>query len=618
MIFCSVEVTFLQTTVTASQVTQPDSGFSTSTLSRAHKAIHYERQNQVVLRHVFDLTPFLEKVGTWVGQAPSSRPGDVFTLRLVFSLPSRWKIKHDARNADLSSIKKYEAAQAGLMHARSLMDTLVDEHYVLNRVQFQTGLQIGPSWREGDTVKTCATLEFPCSAGHIASDAVVFAVKVLFSAEELNHMEAVTISLYFNDSILGTENLPVIIHSPPLDTARIFYSAPQIQDILYDSISGRNVLFTLKTSQGSMRKGMMVRTTSGWKTMAITCKKDLYKSVVEHEVTEFIPAVNRADEDYPSVITIETDLGILMDAVLGKRKSWILNTYVTEKILTILERYNLHYMVKFSGNKGWRVQIPVELKAPFNTYQDVVKTLVTRDLDALPTDEQVNAAMASILQREEVRSYKDPFFVARRFVDLVGARVMFYELKDIGTVLTLEDVKRLRLHVSPMKREDYLLKSLDVYETRQGPVKVEIPQILSINPYSRSRRQFKLLIDHSSNKKEGKLRSVFSLHSRRGLVSLPALLDFRDRARRFDTRMWDYDFVCAWAKAERVYRKVSEGRLDLSESGRRWNINGRSGFERFLKDNSGFLMYLLQNGGEALELLTTPAALWVNAHLGIP
>ncbi|MBU7028416.1 MAG: hypothetical protein HXS48_15900, partial [Theionarchaea archaeon] len=90
--------------------------------------------------------------------------------------------------------------------------------------------------------------------------------------------------------------------------------------------------------------------------------------------------------------------------------------------------------------------------------------------------------------------------------------------------LTLNDLKRLCLRVSPVRREDFLKKGSDIYESVHGPVKVEIPQILSINPYSKFRRQFKLLIDHSSNKKEGKLRSVFSLHSKSGLVSVPAVL----------------------------------------------------------------------------------------------
>jgi hypothetical protein len=592
---------------------QPDSGTTKRTSSRAYKAIHYERQSQLPLKHVFDLTPFLENVGIWVQKAPSYRPDDIFTLRLVFSLPDRRKTRHDIESFDLGSIKEYEAAQTGLLYARSLIDILVDERYIFHGYAFRTGLQLGPSWKEEDAMKTCASLEFPCSSGRITPDVLVFAVRILFSTEELNYMQAVTIGLYFNDCILGAEELPTTVHSPPVDAAKIFYSAPEIQDILINTISGRNVLFTLKTSQGSMRQGMMVKTLSGWQNVVITCREDLYRSVVEHEITEFIPAVNRADEDYPSIITIETDPGSMMEAALGKRKSWIVNTYITEKILAILERYNLYYLVKFSGNKGWHIQLPVELEAPFDVYQEVVEAIVNKDINALPTEEQINAVMANILQLEDVKSYKDPFFVARRFVDLVGARVMFYELKDISTVLTLHDLKTLLLRTAPMRREDYLLKNLDIYETPRGPVKVEVPQLLSINPYSRFRRQFKLLIDHSSNKKEGKLRSVFSLHSKTGLVSLPALLDSHDGT-RFDPRMWDYDFVRAWARAERVYHKVHTDTHFL-ESVQPMKVNEGPKFEQFLKDNRGLLLYLLQNGGEALELLTTPAALWVNAHL---
>jgi DNA primase len=609
------EVTSLQSTVEAvSLVTcQPDPDTRKHTSSRAYKAIHYERQSQLPLKHVFDLTPVLESVRTWVHEAPSHRPDDIVTLRLVFSLPDRRKTKNETQSFDLGSMKEYEAAQTGLLYARSLIDILVDDQYTFHGYAFKTGLQLGPSWREEDTTKTCAVLEFPCSSGRITPDVLAFAVRILFSTEEINYMQAGTIGLYFNDCILGAEELPTTVHPPPVDAATTFYSVPQVQDILLNAISGRNVLFTLKTSRGSMRQGMMVKTLSGWQNVVITSGEDLFRSVVDHGITEFIPAVNRAEEDYPSIITIETDPGSMMEVVLGKKKSWILNTYITEKILAILERYNLYYSVKFSGNKGWHIQLPVELETPFNVYQEVVEAIVNKDVDALPTEEQINAAMANILQLEDVKSYKDPFFVARRFVDLVGARVMFYELKDIHTVLTLHDLKTLLLRTAPMRREDYLLKNLDIYETPRGPVKVEVPQLLSINPYSRFRRQFKLLIDHSSNKKEGKLRSVFSLHSKTGLVSLPALLNSHDKT-RFDPRMWDYDFVRVWARAERVYNKVLTD-TRLVESVHPMNVNEESKFEQFLKDNRGLLIYLLQNGGEALELLTTPSALWVNAHL---
>jgi hypothetical protein len=615
MISYHQEVTSLQSTAEAvTMVTcQPDSSTRKRTSSRAYKAIHYERQSQLHLDHVFDLTPVLEDVGAWVQEAPSHRPDDTFTLRFVFSLPDRRKTKHDIQSFDLGSIKEYEAAQTGLLYARSLIDILVDAQYTFHGYTFKTGLQLGPSWREEDTTKTCAVLEFPCSSGRITPDVLEFAVRILFSTEELNHMKAVTIGLYFNDCILGAEEVPTTVHPPPVATAKALYSVPQVQDILLNAISGRNVLFTLKTSQGSMRQGMMVKTLSGWQNVVITCREDLYRSVVDHGITEFIPAVNRADEDYPSIITIETDPGSMMEAVLGKRKSWILNTYITEKILSILERYNLYYLVKFSGNKGWHIQLPVELETPFDVYQDVVEAIVNKNVDTLPSEEQINAVMANILQLEDVKSYKDPFFVARRFVDLVGARVMFYELKDIHTVLTLHELKTLLLRIAPMRREDYLLKNLDICETSRGPVKVEVPQLLSLNPYSRFRRQFKLLIDHSSNKKEGKLRSVFSLHSKTGLVSLPALLNPHDRT-QFDPRMWDYDFVRAWARAERVYNKALTD-TRLVESVQPMSGNEESRFEQFLKDNRGLLIYLLQNGGEALELLTTPAALWVNAHL---
>jgi len=128
-----------------------------------------------------------------------------------------------------------------------------------------------------------------------------------------------------------------------------------------------------------------------------------------------------------------------------------------------------------------------------------------------------------------------------------------------------------------------------------------------------------LLIDHSSNKKEGKLRSVFSLHSKSGLVSVPAVLYTDKKFTRFDKRMWDYDSVCRLANPEKVYNQlegISPREYPLLELARKWDMNyNLTGFEKFLNDHKGLLVYLLQNGGEALELLNTHTARWVNANL---
>jgi DNA primase len=419
--------------------------------------------------------------------------------------------------------------------------------------------------------------------------------------------------------VLGSIKVTTHTAVNPLAFAETFYSHPSIQDILYTKTKNRNILYVFKNEDGTIRSGMSVKTMTGWNPVEIHEKNHIATAVKHCGVVEFIPAVNRINQEYPSIITIETDPGDMVTTVLG-RKSWIFNTYITEEIMNVLDRYNINYTVKFSGNKGWHIQIPVELREPFTMYQTVVEAIVNKDICSLPDDIQIPAMKVNLMQLEEVRSYKDPFFVARRFVDLVGAAVMFYQLRDIQRVLQFNDLKKLMVRMHPVSREDFLKRHTDLYETNRGPVKVDIPQVLSINPYSKFRRQFKLLIDHSSNKREGKLRSVFSLHSKTGLVSIPALLHTKKGITQFDERMWDYDFLCSRAQPEYVNNQLEgvapENGYPLLDLAQKWEINyDVTGFEQFLDDHKGLLIYLLQNGGEALELLDTPTALWVNNNL---
>lgn len=524
---------------------------------------------------------------------------------------------------DLVSAKEYEAAHQGLMYARSMVDIFADELYKYKGYTFSRGLQIGPSWIDNGKVKTCAVLTMTAPsqmhADLTTSDVLTFVTRVIFSHEELNHMQAVTAKVYCNGELLGFMGIePENTSYEHVESAQKYYSSETIQKILYTNVENRNVLYAFKTEKG-IRLGMMVKTEDIWNPVEIQEIDDIYRSVHNVDVVEFIPAVNRKDQDYPSMITIETDPGDMLLHVLGRRKTWVFSTYVTEKILNILDQYHIHYNVKFSGNKGWHIIIPVELHEPLHTYQNVVEAIVNKELGNLPDEEKVPAMMANLMQLEDVKSYKDPFFVARRFVDLIGAHIMFYELTDIHTVLTLTDLRRLCLRVSPVRREDFLRKGSDLYDTVHGPVKVEIPQVLSINPYSKFRRQFKLLIDHSSNKKEGKLRSVLSLHSGSGLVSIPAGLYKDNGLTKIDRRMWDYDFIRDLANPERVYDLIEgepDDRYPLLDLVKKWEVNHDvNGFEQFLSDHKGLLIYLLQNGGEALELLDTHTARWVNASL---
>ncbi len=591
----------------------PRNKIPTTSRKSSYKAIHYERQTQLKLRHLFNLHQFYKSLPHWCSTVNPSVPG-FFVLKFEFVFPRRRKIKRHSLVFDLTSTKEFEASQAGLMYARSLFDIFVDEYYTCNDHTFTAGLQIGPSWIDRGKTRTCAVLALPSTQE--ISDMLTFATRAIFSSEELHHMEAITGSLSHNGRLLGVMDIPSERCTDLLRCAEKFYSSTRIQEVLYTSMKDRNVLYTFKNGEG-LRQGMMIKTDDGWDPVEIKKLEDIHQSVRECGVVEFIPAVNRSNEDYPSIITIETDPGDMLVSVLGAKKSWVLNTYITEKIMRVLDRYRIKYMVKFSGNKGWHVLIPVELREPFQSYQEVVEAIVIKDLHKLPDDEQMVAYMVNLMQLEDVKSYKDPFFVARRFVDLMGAHVMFFKLRDIHTILTLNDLKRCLLKVSPWRNARH-----DIFKTERGPVKVEIPQIVSINPYSKFRRQFKLLIDHSSNKKEGKIRSVFSLHSKTGLVSIPALLYTDEKGlTKFDEKMWDYDLVRKLAGAERVYDEIESEDMSMSdypllELARKWEVNQNlKGFQQFMDDHRGLLIYLLQNGGEALELLDTQTALWVNANL---
>ncbi len=276
--------------------------------------------------------------------------------------------------------------------------------------------------------------------------------------------------------------------------------------------------------------------------------------------------------------------------------------------------------MKFSGNKGWHVQIPVELKRPFRTYQEVYEAIINKESMRLEGEEREVAIRQNLLEAEGVKSYSDPFFAARRFVDLVGARVMFYELEDIESVLTLRDIRKLNAGIRSATRDDFS-KPSNIFYFGDIPVIADVPQLISINPYSRYRRAFKLLIDHSSNKREGKLRAVFSLHSKTALASIPVRMAHDDRGVVFPKPLKDYDFVAALANPERVIRQLNGESTDrirypYKQLMNWWIVNeDLSGFERFIDDHRGLLVYLLQNRGEKMELLDTNTALWVNSTL---
>lgn len=607
--------------------------------SMSYKALHYERQTQLHLDHVFDINSL--PVSQWLHQIfRSFVQGDVFTWYFEFVLPERRKIKRNSLVFDLHSTKAYEAAQAGIMSARSLIDIFVAEQYVFKGCAFESGLMVGPSKLCDGKMKMCAALSVKvvcdtenknestyknshgkkedgnkkiktkmCSKKDIL-DALIFAAEVIFSQQDIHHMQKIFVTLNFNGIYLNSLELPYKSHVYNfLEGASQYYACPEIFSSIYETVKNRNVLYAF--NEGSIRQGMMVRTDTGWEKVGINTPEDIETAARTHNVTEFIPAVNRISDEYPSIITIETDPGDLFATVLGDQKAWEFNTYVTQKVMDVLSNYNIVYSVKYSGNKGWHIQIPIELKEPFFTYQKVVKAIVNKEIHILPDETQTKAKLINLEQLQNVKSYKDPFFVARRFVDLVGAHIMFYKLKDVHTVLDLSDLKRLLLKVSPVTREDFLQKYTNIFDSKKGPIKAEIPQILSINPYSKFRRQFKLLIDHSSNKKEGKLRSVFSLHSKTGLVSIPAVVT--NNGTKLGELMWDLKYVRKKAHPDAVVNGFKTG--EYYKGCTLHEVNDNSGFEKFLQDHMGLLIYLLQNGGEALELLDTPTAVWVNTNL---
>ncbi|MBU7027764.1 MAG: hypothetical protein HXS48_12580 [Theionarchaea archaeon] len=405
----------------------------------SYKTIHYERQTQLRFKHKFDVDSFCKQLRCWCCQAGCER--GQFILRFEFTLPKRRKTKRNSVVLDLVSTKEYEAAHTGLMYACSLFNIFADEFYGYG-CRFDRGLQIGPSWVEKGKVKTCAVLSLSTSLNEniTVSDVLTFAVKAVFSAEDLHHMQAVTAEVYFNGELLGSADInPVSNLCKPLEFAQTFYSSENVQKILYTRVRDRNVLYAFKTERG-IRQGMMVKTGAIWNLLKIQETDDLYRSVKDFNVVEFIPAVNRIHEEYPSVITIETDPGDMFVAVLGKKKSWRVNTYVAEKICNILDRYRIHYMVKFSGNKGWHIQVPVELKQPFKVYQKVVEVIVNKELGTLPDEEKV-AALELVDTRDkeilhEMGQTAEQTLDGVRFTKLL---LLHFSLKDMVMML-LKDI----------------------------------------------------------------------------------------------------------------------------------------------------------------------------------
>ena len=170
----------------------------------SYKAIHYERQTQLKYKHRFNLNPFFKILPHWLKKAP--RPHSLrqtFTLRFDFTFPDRRKVKRGSLVHDLTSAKEFEAAQTGLVYARSMFDILADELYNCSGYIFETGLQVGPSRVDNGKVKTCIIFSIPAVSELYrdmrAADILTFATKAIFSAGELNHMQTVTATVYFND-----------------------------------------------------------------------------------------------------------------------------------------------------------------------------------------------------------------------------------------------------------------------------------------------------------------------------------------------------------------------------------------------------------------------------------
>ncbi len=315
----------------------------------AYRAIGYERQSQLKLRHKFDtdaIDPLIDAIGN-VNYTPS--PENNFSIRFDLSPVVSRKIKRGGPAYDLTSIREGETYYDAMSKIMKLAQDLMYEMNSVGGYTISSGPHIWGYVDDADhTIKTRVEYDIPTVYRNRPVDVELvakFFSTLMFSVEEVNYARKATASVLFNGEVLASTELSEAQKmNPALEFAKTYYANEEVQNILWDMVKNRNSLYVFLVEKefedGSVEKyirpGRMILTDNGWEEVEITRKQDIADAVQNNGVVEFIPAVNRIDEMYPSVITIETDPGDMMVHMLGKEKTWRFNSYIIEKVCTVL------------------------------------------------------------------------------------------------------------------------------------------------------------------------------------------------------------------------------------------------------------------------------------------
>lgn len=566
------------------------------------KAVHYERQEQLYPDHKFDTGPAVEKLVDWYRSlGPLVPTDDILTIQLDFILPYRRTKDWSGTFKSYRAVKKYEAAQKGITSAHKIFDTYVEDNYRFAGYPFTNGLQIDPSHRNNDN-KVVVPIKFNLKPHASLERVIKFAVEAVFTPDDINYMESAVLSLQRNGQEIGRTEVPEKeTASDKLDIAPTYYDDPYVKSFIFKKCENRRILFGLRSESGSVREGAMIKKDGKWELIEINTEDDVPLVAKNDGVTSFIPALNSVDSVVPTFFSIESDPGDQMFSILGKEEAWKLNTYVIEKTCGTLDHYGIKYVVKFSGNKGWHIEIPINMKKPSVFYQKVV--------DAVMSEEEEEGM--DQLELEHSKSYKDLFFMGRIFVELMGARVMYYGLDDIQKHLSFAQARDLGLDIHPISADDF--SNYGIYSQEEWDWAVDVPRLLSVNPRAKDRRYPQFLIDNSSDKKNGPLTAMLSLHRKSGLACIPALIERGPQGlMRFNPRMYDYNQVCELADPKKVLANIDFWKPRAEY----WPVNhGTTWIDGLFRDNIGLLEYDLRWGAERMELMTPVKARVVNSEV---
>lgn len=617
---------------------------------------YYERQNELDGRPGFDLDGMLDLMSGAVAGLRDEPGLKDATARIEFDvvLPTKERVVEEGkkRKKTIRAVHEQDAALSALHHADSLFCQMFQQDQQYLKAVWPTApsfegvvVKHEPSDPEGmvRSMRRVVSPEFKLD-GEFDTIMSYFAY-VLFDSEEACHYDAVTARVTLADSV-GIE-LPLSREKKErkysMDAVQAWYSRPEVARYLFEACENREVLFSFSNRS---RPGITVDPL-GWLgvllseeagepykpsrkdkvVLEFSTPEDISDAVFRHGLVDIIPAGNKKEERVVRRISLETDPGDLFQKILGKDKAWRANTYVAQKMCRVLDRYGIRYLCKFSGNKGWHVEMDVRMAEPPAEYRRVVEFIAAQVMD----DDK-----ASQLELSKCKEYADPFFFARRFADVVGAKVMFSSLPGLlkEGILGLDDLRKLSVPVREVTDREYetelwkYRKSVDskadsvpwVVESGGKKYKVKFSDLVSINPYSKLKRTTKLLVDHSSNKYRGKLRALYSVNPKSGCVSVPAPHEREKGWFSFSSPAWDLDRMKDVSLVDHAAGGLdgNDEPIPYDWAGLAKDAKPNKGvqpFERFCRDNRDWFYYLLKNGAESLELKEDYTGLWVEGYI---